>query len=244
MVFAKSIALSTIKHNTFMKSKRILVLFLLAFYAIGCNAVKQNKRAVIGAGAGIAVGGALGGILGNKAGNTAGGILIGAAVGGVAGGVIGKYMDKQKNDLEKDLGTVAKVERVGEGIQLKFDSGLLFAVNSDKLSPAAEMNLAKFSETLKKYPETYVLVDGHTDNTGADEYNQTLSVKRSESVARFLQSKNVVRKRLGTRGLGETQSVADNSTDAGKQQNRRVEVSIWANEKLKQDAQDGTLNQK
>lgn len=226
-----------------MKTKHILVLFLLSFYVIGCNSVRQNKRAVIGAGTGAAVGGALGGILGNRGGNTAGGILIGAAVGGVAGGAIGKYMDKQKNDLEKDLGTVAQVERVGEGIQLKFDSGLLFAVNSEKLSPEAEANLAKFSETLKKYPETYILVDGHTDNTGTHEYNQTLSVKRAESVARFLQNKNVARKRLGTRGLGETQSVADNSTESGKQQNRRVEVSIWANEKLKQDAQDGTLNQ-
>jgi outer membrane protein OmpA-like peptidoglycan-associated protein len=228
-----------------MKIKSILSLMLaLSLLAGGCKTVKENKRTAIGLGTGVAVGGALGAILGKKAGNTAGGVVIGAAVGGVAGGAIGRYMDKQKKDIEKDLGENAKVERVGEGINVTFNSGILFPVNSEVINAATQDELRKFAETLNKYPDTYVLIDGHTDNTGSDTYNQQLSVKRAEAVSTFLKNQGVASSRLGTRGFGESQPVADNSTEAGRQANRRVGVAIWANEKLKEEAQKGTLDAK
>ena len=227
-----------------MKFKSLLSLVLIAALLSNCKTIKDNKRTAIGTGAGVAVGGALGLLLGKKLGNTAGGVIIGAAVGGVAGGAIGRYMDKQKKAIEKDLGPTAKVEKVGEGLNITFNSGILFDINSDKIKPATQEELRKFSETLKKYADTYLLVDGYTDNTGAEAYNQKLSEKRAEAVSQFLQAQGVQASRLGTRGFGEMHPVGDNTTETGKQANRRVEMGIFANEKLKDDAQKGVLDQK
>ncbi len=226
-----------------MKIKSVISLFLVVVVMVsnGCRTVKENKRAFMGAGAGVLVGGALGGIIGKSSGNTGKGVLIGAAVGGVAGAAIGHYMDRQKAKLQKDLGKIAKVERVGEGLQITFDSGILFNVGSDKLSPEAQTNLKKLSETLREYNETYILIDGHTDNTGSDELNQKLSEKRAESVSQTLQEQGITTSRLGTRGFGKGQPVADNTTEVGRKQNRRVEIAIWANEKLREKAQKGEL---
>jgi outer membrane protein OmpA-like peptidoglycan-associated protein len=225
-----------------MNIKSILSIVLMVATLAGCHSAKQNKRTLIGAGAGAAVGGALGALLGRNSGNSTGAIIVGAAVGGVAGGAIGRYMDKQAKDLDKDLRN-AKVERVGEGIKVTFDSGILFAVNSDKLSPQAQESVRKLAETLNKYEDTNVLIDGHTDNTGKDAYNQSLSEKRAAAVSSYLQSLNVKNTRLGTRGLGETQPVAENTTETGRQQNRRVEVAVWANDKLKKAAETGDVLQ-
>lgn len=226
-----------------MNLKTITAFLLIAVMVIGngCKTVKENKRAFMGAGAGVLVGGALGGIIGKSSGNTGKGVLIGAAVGGVAGAAIGHYMDRQKAKLQKDLGKIAKVERVGEGLQVTFDSGILFNVGSDKLGAEAQANLKKLSETLREYNETYILIDGHTDNTGSDELNQTLSDKRAQSVSELLQAQGIATSRLGTRGFGKNQPVASNETESGRKQNRRVEIAIWANEKLKEKAQRGEL---
>lgn len=218
-----------------------LVLLVLFVAGTSCETLRKNKNTAIGAGTGIAVGGAIGGLLGKKNGNTAGGIIIGAAVGGVAGGAIGKYMDKQKRELEEELGKSADVERVGEGIKVTFDSGLLFAFNSSKLSPEMKTQLREFAGTLNEYDETNILIDGHTDSSGSDDYNMKLSEQRADAVNDYLVSLGVKRARLGIRGFGETQPVASNDTDSGRQQNRRVEVSIWANDDLKKKAADGKL---
>lgn len=229
--------------------KQTISLKSIASIALGvsllfsCNTIRTNKRTAIGAGAGVAVGGALGGILGNKAGNTAGGVIIGAAIGGVAGGAIGKYMDKQAAELDKQVEN-AKVERVGEGIKITFNSGILFAFNSDELSAESKQNIQKMADVLKKYEDTNILIDGYTDNVGSDDYNQKLSERRAKAVSKYLKSMNVPSNRLGTRGFGEAQPVATNDTDPGRQQNRRVEVAVFANEDLKKDAQSGTLSMK
>lgn len=223
--------------------KQVIYLLVLVMAAAGtsCQSLKKNKNAAIGAGTGVAVGGAIGGLLGKRNNNTAGGVIIGAAVGGVAGGAIGKYMDKQKRELEEKLGSSAEVERVGEGLKVTFDSGILFAVNSSELTPAIKKQLRDFAGTLNEYEDTYILIDGHTDATGSEDYNQKLSERRAQSVDNYLESVGVKRSRLGTRGFGELQPIASNESESGRQQNRRVEVAIWANEDLKQQAQDGKI---
>lgn len=225
-------------------SSKILMFCLSAALLLGssCETLRNHKNTAIGTSAGIAVGGALGGLLGKKNNNTGGGIIIGAAVGGVAGAAIGKYMDKQKKELEKDLGNSASVERVGEGIKVTFDSGLLFPVNSSKLSADMKTKLQEFAGTLKEYDDTNILIDGHTDATGTNEYNMELSERRADAVNDYLKSLGVDRSRLGIRGFGETEPVASNETEAGRKQNRRVEVSIFANEDLKKKASKGDAN--
>lgn len=202
----------------------------------GCNWSRAARGGAIGAGAGAAAGGAIG----SRSGNTAVGAIIGAAVGGAAGALIGRYMDKQAAELQADLKN-AKVERVGEGIKITFDSGILFAVNSDDLQGAAKTNIQDLARVLQKYEDTEILIEGHTDNTGTDDYNQTLSEKRAKSVANYLSGLGVARTRVTTAGYGETQPVADNSSSMGQSQNRRVELAIMANKKLKKAAEKGDI---
>ncbi len=197
---------------------------------------KTAKGGIIGAGSGAVVGG----VIGRVAGNTAAGAIIGAAVGGTAGAVIGRRMDKQAEELRRDL-EGAQVERVGEGIKITFNSGILFQTSSAQLQPAAQTDIAQLSETLKKYPDTNVLIEGHTDNTGSRELNQRLSEQRAQSVADYAASMGVDRSRMTTKGYAFDQPVADNSTEAGRQQNRRVEIAIYANEKMKKAAERGDL---
>jgi outer membrane protein OmpA-like peptidoglycan-associated protein len=213
----------------------LLALALLA----GCaNMNRAGKGGLIGAGAG----GVIGGLIGKASGNTAAGAIIGAAVGGTAGAAIGHYMDKQAAELEHDLKD-AKVERVGEGIKITFNSGILFDVDSDKLRTEAKTNLKNLAEVLNKYDDTNVMVQGHTDSTGPDQHNQLLSDRRAESVGQLLKSDGVKGGRITESGMGEAHPVADNGTAAGRQANRRVEVAIWANEKLKKAAADGKIEQ-
>lgn len=152
------------------KSKSIVCLILvLGLMMPACKTKKAVKGGVIGATAG----GAAGAVIGKKSGNTVLGAIIGAAVGGTAGVLIGRYMDKQAEELKKDL-KGAKIERVGEGILITFDSGLLFDYNSSKLRSTTQSNLQELSITLKKYEDTDILIEGHTDNTGGDAYNLQL----------------------------------------------------------------------
>jgi len=186
---------------------------------------KKEEGAVIGAASGAAVGG----VIGNQTGSTARGAIIGAAVGGAAGAIIGHQMDQQAKELSQNI-KGATVERVGEGIEVTFASGLLFAFDSDSIQAAAATNLHELAASLQKYPESQLLIVGHTDNVGDDFYNQRLSERRANSAATYLAAQGVARTRLGTSGKGESEPVATNDTDAGRQKNRRVEVAIYASE--------------
>ncbi len=214
-----------------------ICLFLAITFAISaCNASRTTKGGAIGAGGGAVIGG----VIGKATGNTAAGAIIGAAVGGIAGASIGRYMDKQAAELRNDL-KGATVERVGEGIKITFDSGILFDVNKAELRAASTENINNLSQTLQKYADTNILIQGHTDNTGSREHNMGLSERRAQSVANQLKSRGVQGGRITTVGLGPDQPVAENTTEAGRQENRRVEIAIFANEKLKKAAEKGDI---
>src|SRR4029078_11514219 len=155
----------------------------------GCASMNQKERgAVIGAGAGAAIGG----VIGNNTGSTAKGAIIGAVVGGAAAAIIGHQMDQQAKELAISI-PGAKVERVGEGIQVTFDSGLLFDFDSDAIRSDAGRNLVELALSLNKYPKSQLLIVGHTDSKGDDSYNQSLSLRRANSAASFLASQSVAR---------------------------------------------------
>jgi len=211
-----------------------MVMMISVFIIPACNTSRATKGAVIGAG----VGAATGAILAKN--NKAAAIIFGAALGGVAGGLIGDYMDDQAKKIREDL-KGAKVERVGEGILITFDSGFLFDINSSDLKSNTKTNLQKLSGTLNKYDDTDVQVLGHTDNTGTDKYNEGLSKRRASSVKSYLVEQDVASGRLSTQGYGESDPIATNETAEGRQLNRRVEVVIVANDKLKRAAKRGDL---
>lgn len=210
---------------------------LLSVFIYGCGASNAVKGGVIGG----ASGGVVGGVIGHYAGNTVLGAIIGAAVGGTAGVLIGNYMDKQAEEMEKNLKN-AKIERVGEGIKIVFDSGILFATNSSTLEPDAKVNIGKFSEILNKYPNTNILITGFTDDVGTDDYNQALSERRARAVSDYAAMHGVASSRFSVVGFGEREPVASNQTAEGKRMNRRVEIAVFANEKLKDAAESGGLN--
>ncbi len=224
------------KVNYLKIRKAIPQILAVAMLLTSCNASRTLKGGAIGAGAG----GAIGGIIGSKSDNTAKGAILGAVIGGAAGALIGNYMDKQARELQEDL-EGAKVERVGEGIKITFDSGILFTVNSDALTGTSKQNIVSLAKTLQKYEDTNILIEGHTDSSGSEEYNQTLSEKRAGSVADELKVSGVAGARISEVGYGESMPIADNSTEAGKRENRRVEIAIFANKKLQRAAERGDL---
>jgi outer membrane protein OmpA-like peptidoglycan-associated protein len=189
----------------------------------GCSWSNQTKGTIVGTGTGAAAGAAVG----SQTGSTVRGAIIGAAVGGAAGMIIGNQMDKHAEELEYAL-PGAHVQRIGEGIAVTFPDGLLFPFDSDQLRPEARENLIRFAASLAQYPNTTVLVVGHTDSDGAASYNQLLSERRARSAADFIALQGLARARLNTVGAGENEPIATNSTAAGKSQNRRVEVAIFA----------------
>jgi outer membrane protein OmpA-like peptidoglycan-associated protein len=222
--------------------KRSLLKFIAVSLAAaslwGCSASNTVKGGAIGAGAGAI----LGGVIGNQVGNhTAIGAIIGAAVGGTAGALIGHYMDKQAEEIQNDIKD-AKVERVGEGIKITFNSGILFAVNASTLTSQAQSNISELSKILIKYKDTNILIEGHTDSDGTTEYNQTLSERRANSVQFYLASQGVENSRIIAHGYGETQPLVPNDTQADKAKNRRVEVAIMANDDLKKAAENNQVN--
>jgi outer membrane protein OmpA-like peptidoglycan-associated protein len=190
----------------------------------GC-ATKAQTGTVIGAGGGAVVGGAIGKV----AGSTAKGAIVGAVIGGIAGNMIGARMDRQAKELEQNI-EGATVERVGEGIQVTFASGLLFDFDSDVVKAEARTNLRELALSLDQYPGTDVIIIGHTDAVGPDDYNQSLSEQRARAAADYLMTQGVAGSRIGTRGLGESEPVASNDTEASRARNRRVEVAIFASE--------------
>ena len=213
---------------------RSFVLIPLAASLVSSGCASLNKKetgAIIGATAGAAAGAAIG----RANGSTAKGAIIGAAVGGSAGAVIGHQMDQQAKELKQNI-PGAIVERVGEGLQVTFESGLLFDYDSDVLRSQARQNLSTLASSLDKYPGTDLLIVGHTDAQGADSYNMTLSERRAAAAANFLASQGVTRTRLKATGRGEAEPVASNDAEADRQKNRRVEVAIVANESLREQA--------
>lgn len=219
--------------------RHIFIVMLAASLSLltGCGTSNAVKGGVIGAGAG----GAVGGVIGNQAGDTATGAIIGAAVGGTTGVLIGRHMDKQAEEMRRELEN-AEIERVAEGIKVTFDSGILFAIDSSELQAGARSNIESMAKILNDYPESNIVIEGSTDNTGATDYNQALSERRAQAVADYHMRLGVASSRITTIGMGEMNPVASNDTVEGRRQNRRVEVAIFANDALKQAAENGTLN--
>lgn len=217
-----------------MKTK-ILSLLLCVGLVCACN--NTQKGAGIGAGGGAL----LGGIIGAIAGNTAIGAAVGGAVGAGAGAIIGKKMDKAKAEAEAVKN--AQVETVQdnnglEAVKVTFDSGILFATNKADLSATAKNSLAQFAQVLNNNRDCDIAIIGHTDNTGSDAINQPLSVSRANSVNSYLKACGVSAAQIkSVEGQGSSNPVADNSTAAGRQQNRRVEVYMYASQKMIQEAQ-------
>ncbi len=217
-----------------MKKWFIMAMVILVLISIGCSSWSRTaKGGAIGATGGAVVGG----VVGKQAGNTVVGAIIGAAIGGAAGAYIGNYMDKQAAEIEKDI-EGARVERVGEGIRITFDSGILFDVNKAELKPVSKENIAKLANVLKKYEDTAILIEGHTDATGSEEYNLELSRKRAQTVANYIASLGISPTRFTIMGYGESQPLMTNDTPEGRAANRRVEIGIMANDKLKKVAQE------
>jgi outer membrane protein OmpA-like peptidoglycan-associated protein len=207
----------------------------------GCKTWNNTQKgAVIGAGSGAAVGGAIGAATNGSVKNTIIGAIIGTAVGGATGAAIGRYMDKQAAEIQKDV-KGAKVERVGEGIRITFDSGILFDVGSYTLKTDAKNNINELAKVLQKYNDTNILIEGHTDNTGGDEMNQKLSENRANAVGNYTKSLGVLSTRMSIQGYGENQPVGDNKTESGRRSNRRVEIAIMANKKLQKAAERGEI---
>ena len=217
--------------------RHYLTISLVLILVLGTVSCSSMSRTTKGAATGAAVGGVVGGVIGHQSGNTAAGAIIGAAVGGAAGAYIGNYMDKQAEEIQRDL-EGARVERIGEGIKITFDSGLLFDVDKAALKPASKENLASLAVILNKYDDTEILLEGHTDATGSEEHNLSLSRSRSQSVANYLAGEKVMETRFTIMGYGEAQPIASNESTEGRAMNRRVEVAIYANDKLKKAAED------
>ncbi|HEX8359141.1 MAG TPA: OmpA family protein [Longimicrobium sp.] len=196
----------------------------------GCASLNRTEQgAVVGAGTGAAVGA----VIGKQTGSTARGAILGAVLGGAAGAVIGRRMDNQAQELERSL-PQAEVQRVGEGIAVTFASGILFPFNSTQVLPAGQSNLAQLAQSLQRYPETTVLIVGHTDNVGSDAYNMGLSQNRAQSAANYLAAQGIARNRVRIEGRGESEPIASNETESGRAQNRRVEIAIFASEQYRQ----------
>ncbi|MCF4101593.1 OmpA family protein [Gillisia sp. M10.2A] len=226
-----------------IKTNKFIALAFAATLLFGCeatrNANNKQKGAVIGAGSGAVIGGIIGNNVGD--GNSALGAIIGGVVGGAAGGYIGNRMDKQAQRIEQEI-PGAEVERVGEGINVTFDesSGVYFDTEKYNINAKSQETLNKLADIFKEYPNTDILVEGHTDDTGSDSYNLTLSKNRAQAVTNYMVSQGIVKGRFDTKWYGETQPKYDNTTPDGRAKNRRVELAIVANEKLKEEAKQAT----
>ncbi len=200
------------------------LLLSLTLSTAACSAWSNKATgATIGAAGGAAVGAAIG----KNNGSTARGAIIGAVIGGTAGAVIGHQMDQQAKELRLEI-PGATVERVGEGIQVTFASGLLYDFDSDAIRSESARNLQNLAASLKRYPNTELLVVGHTDALGSSTYNQDLSYRRATAATSYLGSQGITQSRMRSSGRGETEAVASNETEAGRASNRRIEVAIFA----------------
>ena len=217
-----------------MKTSRLLFFAALTMMSVivSCKSMNRTQK---GAAVGTAGGAAVGAVIGRASGNTALGAIIGATVGGVTGTVIGRKMDKQAEDIRNEVPGV-KVERVGEGIVVEFNSNVLFGFDRADLSNSAEKNLDDLANVLKKYPDTNIEIQGHTDDKGSNAYNMRLSERRAASVATYLRAKGIASNRINTKGFGETAPKYGNDSEASRAENRRVDFLISANDKMKEEA--------
>ena len=212
---------------TVFRYSGLLFIVILAQVITGCQATNNTKV------------GARSGLMGHQINNTIIAAIMNASVGGTAGVMIGRQMDRQADELETNL-KGAKVERLGEGILLTFDSQRLFEHDSFGLHSTSDFkDLAKI---LNKYDYTSTLIEGHTDSVGEELYNQSLSEKRVREVESYLVNQGVKNARIRVKGCGESQPLAPNETETGKQMNRRVEIAIYANEEVKTLALKGELD--
>ena len=222
---------------------KYVAISLTAFLVLGCSATRnannKQKGAVIGATGGAVIGGVIGNNVGK--GNTVLGAIIGGVVGGAAGAYIGDRMDRQAERIEEEV-PGAVVQRVGEGINVTFteDAGVYFDTNKSAVKGTSAATLDKLAGIFKEYPNSVILVEGHTDSAGPEDYNMDLSKRRAESVTNYLISQGISSGRFTTKWYGENQPKADNATAEGKAQNRRVELGIIANEALKDEAREKT----
>lgn len=233
--------------------KFFLGLSSFAILLTSCESTKrmsnQDKGVAIGAAGGAVIGGIIGNNVGKK-GNTALGVLIGAVVGGTAGGIIGNKMDRQAQKIKKEI-PGAKVERVEEGINVTFDetnpdgskAGVYFATNKHEINANSKLALDKLVKIFNENPDTDILIEGHTDDVGTDEYNMKLSEKRARAVVDYLIGAGIASARLTPKWYGESQPKVDNTSDANRALNRRVEFVITANEKMKADAKKEAAGQ-
>ncbi|MDX1272174.1 OmpA family protein [Bizionia paragorgiae] len=226
--------------------KSIIAVFAvsLVFSVSSCTAVKNANNKQKGGAIGAAGGAVIGAILGNnigKGGNGELGAVIGGVVGGGAGVLIGSKMDKQAQKIEEEI-PGAQVERVDDGIVVTFDenSGVYFATEKYNINAASQATLDKLANVFKEYPDTNILVVGHTDSAGAEAYNMTLSKNRAYAVTNYLTGKGLSSGRFTTNWYGENQPTHDNSTAEGRAKNRRVNVAILPNEKMIEDAKKET----
>ncbi|HEY0592084.1 MAG TPA: OmpA family protein, partial [Thermoanaerobaculia bacterium] len=208
--------------------KKVVAALLLALLAAGCiSASDPKKNTKQKAGTGAVIGAIAGAIIGNQSGNSATGAVIGAIAGAAVGGAVGKRMDEQERELQQIEGV--EVTRTAENeLNVTVDEAILFDYDSYDLRPDARETLSELASVFSRYPETRLRVEGHTDSTGSESYNQLLSEKRAESVASDLMQRGVDARRIEMRGYGKTRPVADNSTPEGRQLNRRVEIHVVA----------------
>ncbi len=227
--------------------KKFMSLFMSAVLLIsfsGCNSMSKTLQGgLIGGGGGAALGAGIGALIGKGKGAAIGG-AVGAVAGGVAGTLIGKHMQKKADELAAIQG--ASVSTVTDnngytGIQVTFDSGILFDTNKADLKTPAKAALTKFAASLINDPNTNVQIFGHTDNTGSRAVNEKLSLNRANAVKNYLMNSGVSGYRMETKGLAYDYPVADNSTAEGRAQNRRVEVYITADDTMIQQAEAGNL---
>ena len=213
---------------TIVKKVSVLLIAVMMLWGCAQPQTKTQQGAMYGTGIGAAVGAGLGQVIGGNTKSTLIGAGIGAALGGVAGGSIGRYMDNQEAALQQQFAAsdAANVQRNADVLAVTFKSDVLFDINSAALKPGAYTEINRVAQVLMQYPQTDIQIAGHTDSTGSEVYNQGLSERRAMSVQNALANQGVATMRMRATGFGESQPVADNSTEAGRQLNRRVVVTI------------------
>ncbi|MEP7256063.1 MAG: OmpA family protein [Ferruginibacter sp.] len=225
--------------------KFLLVTAVIMLMVSGCSTVKKTNKTQRGVAIGTVGGAVIGGVIGNNVGkgNTVLGAIIGGVVGGVAGGIIGNKMDRQAEKIKNEI-PGAEVQRVGEGIIVTFNEknpdgskmGVYFDFDKSEITSNSRLALDKLVKIFNEYGETNILVEGHTDDKGTDSYNLALSEKRAMAVGSYLKSDGIGSSRLTIKWYGETQPKVENTSDAGRAENRRVEFAITANDKMKEEA--------
>lgn len=212
--------------------KKLYTLGLIATLMLGssCAGMQSNtgRGAAYGTAGGAAAGAILGQIIGGNTKSTLIGTAAGAVIGGLAGTGVGAMMDKQENDMRQALANseAVAVQRQGDALALTFKSDFTFAVNSSSIRPGMYAEIDRIAQVLSNYPQTTISVIGHTDSTGSESYNQQLSERRADSVKNALVQRGISPSRITAMGYGESAPIADNNTEYGRQQNRRVEVRI------------------